>query len=228
MVEETKEVKRAPGRPRKFSDEERKARRKAVCRAYRHKDIEVTRVHEAEYMRGKRAERAIAEGREPGKSGHYIRPPVFSDEEKRERHRAATRKHAHANTDKARARYLANRLDAMASAKERKERFKREHPEEFAAQSSVHANNRRARLKGASGKFSAADIKWLWEQQRGCCVFCLAPLPRKGFHVDHHIPLKRGGSNDRGNLRLLHKKCNLEKSSRDPIEHAKERGMLLW
>lgn len=57
---------------------------------------------------------------------------------------------------------------------------------------------------------------------------CLKPLIKNKFHVDHHMPLVLGGSNDRSNLRLLHQKCNLSKGARDPAEHALQNGLLCW
>lgn len=222
---------RAPGvvgRPRRYSDEERVIRRKQACRDYRHKDIDASRAHEAAYRREKRAARAVAEGREPGRTGQYNRPEPLPEDERRERHRAATLKHARANTGATRARYLENRELRIEASGRNKRRLRAEDPEKYREQRIAHANNRRARLGGHHGKFSAADVRWLWDRQKGCCAFCLNPLERKKYHVDHWQPVSRGGSNDRGNLRLLHPRCNLTKHARDPIEHAKEHGLLLW
>jgi 5-methylcytosine-specific restriction endonuclease McrA len=96
----------------------------------------------------------------------------------------------------------------------------------------LHVRVRNAKKKaqsvGSAGNHTKADIELLWEAQKGRCVFCLKPLMGGKYHVDHHVPLAKGGSNDRSNLRLLHKKCNLEKGARDPVEHAQRNGMLCW
>lgn len=87
---------------------------------------------------------------------------------------------------------------------------------------------RKAMSYGASGKHSVADIEFLWKLQKGKCAFCLQSLIKFRFHIDHYVPLVKGGTNDRKNLRLLHKKCNLSKGARDPAEHALRNGLLCW
>lgn len=87
-------------------------------------------------------------------------------------------------------------------------------------------HNRRAKEK-AGGIHSAADLKDILSSQRGRCVVCNADLSKIKKHVDHVVPLVRGGSNDRSNLRYLCAPCNLSKGSKDPIDFARERGLLL-
>lgn len=86
--------------------------------------------------------------------------------------------------------------------------------------------NRRAREQNAEGKYTANDVLELLERQKGKCVYCSASLAKK-YHVDHILPLARGGSNWPSNLQLLCQKCNLHKHARDPIEHAQSLGLLL-
>jgi 5-methylcytosine-specific restriction endonuclease McrA len=215
----------------------------------------------------RRAEKAIAEGREPGKPGPKRK---YSDEEfkviiaERNRHfREASREEIRR---KAKETYDRRRSEPVAVAKKRGRRLKYRTPEEYREadrqktaryvaknREAVYAKNntegrkfrkawsaknpdkvrqhvrtRRARVAGASGVHSAEDIKFLFEMQKGKCVVCLKPLKNKMFHVDHHIPLSKGGSNDRSNLRLLHSSCNTNKGARDPAEHALKNGMLCW
>jgi 5-methylcytosine-specific restriction endonuclease McrA len=88
--------------------------------------------------------------------------------------------------------------------------------------------NRRALKKRAGGKHSAADILALFKLQRGKCAhpWCVKRLT-SGYHVDHVIPLSRGGSNDRKNLALLCQPCNNQKWAHHPIDFAQRHGMLL-
>jgi len=54
-------------------------------------------------------------------------------------------------------------------------------------------------------------------RQDGQCASCGAGITSK-FHVDHVIPLKRGGKHSEGNLQLLCESCNLSKGTKLPIE----------
>lgn len=90
----------------------------------------------------------------------------------------------------------------------------------------VFSRNRKARKKNAVGKHTAKDIKEIYRIQKGKCAYCRVDLGTK-YHVDHIVALKNGGTNDRRNLQLLCRPCNLSKSARDPIEFMQERGMLL-
>lgn len=89
-------------------------------------------------------------------------------------------------------------------------------------------NRRRARKLNAGGEHTLEDISKLLELQRGKCagVDCKKSI-KKGYHIDHVIPLSRGGTNDKYNLQLLCPTCNMRKSARDPIAHNQSLGMLL-
>lgn len=89
-------------------------------------------------------------------------------------------------------------------------------------------HRRRVRIKQVGGSYTLEDVVYLFELQKGKCTFCLKPLEKGRFHIDHHVPLARGGANDRSNLRLLHKQCNLDKGASDPVAHALKHGLLCW
>lgn len=61
--------------------------------------------------------------------------------------------------------------------------------------------------------------------QAGRCACCRKRLA--DFHVDHIVPLARGGTNDRRNMQVLCPSCNLDKGANDPIEFAQRQGRLL-
>jgi hypothetical protein len=63
----------------------------------------------------------------------------------------------------------------------------------------VYWVTRRARKTSALGMFSKKDIKSIFAQQRGKCVWCSKSILR-GYHVDHILSLSRGGANHRRNL----------------------------
>lgn len=83
----------------------------------------------------------------------------------------------------------------------------------------VYNRNRRARLAGAPGTHTREDILKLFDNQDGLCnnPACKVGLVQ-GYHVDHMVPVSRGGSNDPGNLQLLCRSCNDSKGTKTPEE----------
>jgi len=79
----------------------------------------------------------------------------------------------------------------------------------------VHCINRRRKL--AEGSLSKAIVETLLEKQKGICPCCLKPLGTD-HHIDHIIPVSKGGPNNDENVQLLHSKCNLIKNNRWPWE----------
>lgn len=71
---------------------------------------------------------------------------------------------------------------------------------------------RRARLSGAPGRATPAQIAARIEVYGDRCYICRAPWQ----HLDHVIPLSRGGSNWPANLRPACARCNLTKHARRP------------
>jgi len=84
---------------------------------------------------------------------------------------------------------------------------------------------RRAKIARTVGKFQEQDIQRLYILQKGKCAACRIGLRR--YHIDHIIPISRGGSNWPTNLQLLCPSCNQRKWAKDPIEFAKEIGLLI-
>lgn len=89
----------------------------------------------------------------------------------------------------------------------------------------VHGR-RRARLAGAGGSFTPAQINDLYLKQRGRCANCKTKLGDK-FHRDHKVALADGGTSDISNIELLCRPCNQRKHAKDPVSWAKENGRLL-
>ena len=86
--------------------------------------------------------------------------------------------------------------------------------------------NYRARKRAAQGRHSKTEIAAILKTQGGKCAYCRAPL-RTRFHVDHIIPLARGGANDRRNLQLTCRSCNQRKGALDPMDFARSVGLLV-
>lgn len=62
--------------------------------------------------------------------------------------------------------------------------------------------------------------------QKNRCAICRIKLD-DSYHLDHIMPLARGGEHHPDNLQLLCGTCNVRKSAKDPIKYMQERGMLL-
>lgn len=91
----------------------------------------------------------------------------------------------------------------------------------------ANAHRRRARLLAAPGEHTAADLAEILQAQGHRCAYCRADLKRAKKHVDHIVPLARGGSNGRANLQYLCAPCNQSKSARDPADFARSIGLLV-
>lgn len=118
---------------------------------------------------------------------------------------------------------------AAASAKHRREnqtakKWMEANPERARDHRRAARANRRAREQG--GSYTASDVADILRLQRRRCAWCADRLT-PGYHVDHVVPLARGGENVRRNLQALCPPCNRRKSARDPIAFAQMEGRLL-
>lgn len=72
-----------------------------------------------------------------------------------------------------------------------------------------------ARRRGAEGIFTRADIEALFREQSGFCATpgCSSTISVNSpmTHIDHKIPVSRGGTNWPDNLQLLCRYCNCAK-----------------
>lgn len=134
----------------------------------------------------------------------------------------------------ARARYKSNRDRVLSQVRDYASRNR----EQVRAKNKLwRENNRelvatldrlkRDRRKGAVGSHTVDDIREIERLQRNRCAYCKCDLRKLKRHIDHIVPISRGGTNDRANLQLLCEFCNLSKHARDPIDFAQSRGLLL-
>jgi hypothetical protein len=91
----------------------------------------------------------------------------------------------------------------------------------------IHNHNRRAKIKANGGKLSPGLEDKLLTFQKNRCAICSASLKKTGSHLDHIVPLSRGGKNIDSNIQLTCPKCNLEKHAEDPIRFMQKKGFLL-
>lgn len=62
--------------------------------------------------------------------------------------------------------------------------------------------------------WKALFILELYREQNGLCALCGASLELDNCHVDHKIPVSRGGGNELENLQLTHRFCNQSKGAK--------------
>jgi 5-methylcytosine-specific restriction endonuclease McrA len=88
------------------------------------------------------------------------------------------------------------------------------------------AKRRALKQQSTSEHYTTEDIERLIEAQRWRCIYCGKSI-RKKFHVDHIVPLSKGGDNSPRNIQLLCQTCNQRKFTRDPFRFAMSLGRLL-
>lgn len=111
------------------------------------------------------------------------------------------------------------RLRRSGKQKEWTKRYRKNNPDkvrEFALR----------RKSRKSAPLPYGTIPKIREMQKNRCAICRASLA-KGDHLDHIMPLAKGGQHTPANLQLLCPPCNLAKSDRDPIVHMQSLGKLL-
>lgn len=86
--------------------------------------------------------------------------------------------------------------------------------------------NYRARKRANGGTLSKGLSAKLFKLQRGKCPCCKRPLGGD-FHLDHIIPIAKGGSNNDDNIQLLRATCNHQKHAKHPIDFMQSKGFLL-
>lgn len=87
-------------------------------------------------------------------------------------------------------------------------------------------HERRARKASSCGSLSLGTRKRLFAEQEGKCVYCATDLGRSA-HLDHIVPLVKGGTNTDDNVQLLCQFCNLSKGAKMHDEFVEYRKKLL-
>ena len=125
--------------------------------------------------------------------------------------------------ERARHHYKTHRKEIIARNKE----YTRTHPTLYRAiahrydqkhkeQANARNRNKRARYKQSEGKHDQRDIQAQLKRQHGKCYYCGELVDK--YHVDHVIPLSRGGGNGPDNLVISCPKCNMSKNDKMPHE----------
>jgi 5-methylcytosine-specific restriction endonuclease McrA len=82
----------------------------------------------------------------------------------------------------------------------------------------ARVNKRRVAVSASGEHFTDADVLAKFDVQKGSCVYCGMDLLRSKYHVDHIVPVSKGGSNGPGNIQLTCPTCNLSKGAKSHDE----------
>lgn len=118
----------------------------------------------------------------------------------------------------------------QATADRRREvarEWRKNNPERVLENNRVRSAQRRARRVSDGEHHTVADRAAVLVAQGHRCANCNADLRKVKKHLDHIVPLSRGGSNSKSNIQYLCEPCNLTKAAKDPIAFAREQGRLL-
>lgn len=174
-------------------------------------------------------------------------------EENKEQIRVRCRSYRERTKDERRAKIKQLKIDNPEKIKAQKRRHYEKHKSKILAKSKIwqeanpekvrkaksdwHKRNpenvricdarRRSRELLADGAYTIKDVRKLLRLQNWRCIYCVCSIKKKKWHVDHIIPLSKGGGNGPDNIQILCAKCNLTKSSKDPIKFAQSLGLLL-
>lgn len=81
----------------------------------------------------------------------------------------------------------------------------------------AHAKLRKARLRGATiGEPIYRSV--VWERDGGVCGICFTEADPRQWHLDHIVPLSKGGQHTYANVQVAHPSCNLSKYNKTPLE----------
>lgn len=83
---------------------------------------------------------------------------------------------------------------------------------------------RRKVIRYGCDKATNTEIKLLIENSKNC-YWCDKEL-NGIYHIDHYIPIAKGGNHSIENLVISCPSCNLRKHSKDPMQFAKEIGKI--
>jgi len=172
-------------------------------RAIYHNDIEASR----EYSRAK-ARRLYREDPEKYRERHrewYA--------ENREHCIAYTAEYQRAHPERKREHDRRYARRHSAEIVKRVKRWQRENPE----RTREHLRKSKAKRRGA-GEARTFSREAVWERDGGRCHICGGRCDHDDWHMDHLVPLSRGGAHAPDNVAVSHPRCNRRRFNSGPAQ----------
>ena len=141
--------------------------------------------------------------------------------------------------------YVANRERAKENARKWREahpelvrgysrKWCESHPEKARARNAAYraANAEKLRVSDAAknhrrrtaeGSFTPEEVETLLESQWYECAYCGADLLETSYHLDHKVPVSKGGTSYIENIAAACPACNMSKGAKDLDEWLSER-----
>jgi 5-methylcytosine-specific restriction endonuclease McrA len=199
--------------PERIRNELKRAEKSEYDKAYRAANAEKIKVRKAEWAQ---ANAELLKAKREAQKDH--RSLLFKNWVERNKDRLVAKRKSQYHRDPAAAR-------AKAAA------YRAQHPDRIAAYKSANKDKikaywhkRRAR-QFAGGAHTPDDINRIRRLQKNKCAACAERLSKT--HIDHVMPLAKGGSNDPSNIQLLCPTCNLRKGAKHPVDFMQQLGRLL-
>lgn len=139
-----------------------------------------------------------------------------------EKHQEYIKKYYEENKDKISKRQKQRVLNQDKSLKEVQKRYRQSEKGKISEKNKYH--KRRAKYK--KGSLSNKQLAELYKKVKKC-YWCNCKIDSSNTHLDHYIPLSKGGEHTLQNIVLSCCKCNLEKGAKSPEEFAITKGKLL-
>ena len=126
-----------------------------------------------------------------------------------------------ANPDKIRQYRLIYKATNDHKILEKNRRWRRNNPEKYREQN--NANDRRRRARRNNNGYTPYTLEQVLEEYGSICYLCEKPIDltasrrsgignwEMGLHLDHAIPLSKGGTDSLENVAPTHAVCNLNK-----------------
>ena len=103
-------------------------------------------------------------------------------------------------------------------------RYRAKYPDKVRANRKRAKHKRRVQSLADTKPISAFDEKAQLKRQKSKCYYCKCKLEK--YHIEHIVPISRGGGNDPDNLVLACPFCNQSKNNKLPHEWSKGNHLL--